>query len=297
MRLLMALFLLSGLAASDLPEPQPIVAGAKVVTLWPKGSPMLKELSGFDKPEVVHLSKGDAPRVLHIDNIHNPSIELHLAPADKANGMAVIVAAGGGNKTLWVGPEGVDVANWLNGLGVQQEAHHQPAVVFTTAHDRYAVAAFEIQAIDYLMKPFGRRRLLQALDRVRERLAASRPRPQPPAPPLEPGPQILRLARTVRGELIPLRLDAATRFEAAGDYVEAHVHGERLLLRMSLGELEQVLDGRRFWRVHRSHLVAADAVKAVREHEDERRLIVVLGDGTEIVASRAASRRLRELIA
>jgi len=185
----------------------------------------------------------------------------------------------------------------LNGLGVLQEAHHQPAVVFTTAHDRYAVAAFEVQAIDYLMKPFGRRRLLQALDRVRERLAASRPRPQAPAPPLEPGPQILRLARTVRGELIPLRLDAATRFEAAGDYVEAHVHGERLLLRMSLGELEQVLDGRRFWRVHRSHLVAADAVKAVREHEDERRLIVVLGDGTEIVASRAASRRLRELIA
>jgi len=185
----------------------------------------------------------------------------------------------------------------LNGLGVLQEAHHQPAVVFTTAHDRYAVAAFEVQAIDYLMKPFGRRRLLQALDRVRERLAASRPRPQAPAPPLEPGPQILRLARTVRGELIPLRLDAATRFEAAGDYVEAHVQGERLLLRMSLGELEQVLDGRRFWRVHRSHLVAADAVKSVREHEDERRLIVVLTDGTEIVASRAASRRLRELIA
>ena len=188
----------------------------------------------------------------------------------------------------------------LNGLGVLQEVHHQPAVVFTTAHDRYAVAAFEVQAIDYLMKPFGRRRLLQALDRVRERLIesrASRARPQAHAPPLEPGPQMLRLARTVRGELIPLRLDAATRFEAAGDYVEAHVQGERLLLRMSLGELEQVLDGRRFWRVHRSHLVAADAVKSVREHEDERRLIVVLGDGTEIVASRAASRRLRELIA
>jgi two-component system LytT family response regulator len=185
----------------------------------------------------------------------------------------------------------------LNGLGVLQEVHHQPAVVFTTAHDRYAVAAFEVQAIDYLMKPFGRRRLLQALERVRERLAASRPRPPAAAPPLEPGPQMLRLARTVRGELIPLRLDAATHFAAAGDYVEAHVQGERLLLRMSLGELEQVLDGRRFWRVHRSHLVAADAVRSVREHEDERRLIVVLGDGTQIVASRAASRRLRELIA
>src|SRR5258706_16159383 len=76
-------------APSDPPEPAPIVPGAKVLTLWPKGSPMLKELPGSDKPEVVYLSKGDAPRVLHIDNIHNPSIEVHLPPADKANGLAV----------------------------------------------------------------------------------------------------------------------------------------------------------------------------------------------------------------
>ncbi len=104
--------------ASDPPEPQPLVPGAKVLTLWPKGSPKLKELPGSDKPEVLYLSKGAEPRVLHVDNIHNPSIEVHLAPADKANGLAVVVVAGGGNKTLWVGPEGVDVANWLNGLGV-----------------------------------------------------------------------------------------------------------------------------------------------------------------------------------
>ena len=114
--LLLALFF--AVPAGDPPEPKPIVEGAKVVTLWPKGSPMLKELADWDKPEVVYLSKDTPPRVTHIDNIHNPSIEPHLAPADKANGMAVIVAAGGGNKTLWVGPEGVDVANWLNGLGV-----------------------------------------------------------------------------------------------------------------------------------------------------------------------------------
>jgi two-component system LytT family response regulator len=181
----------------------------------------------------------------------------------------------------------------LSGLGVLQEVHHQPAVVFTTAHDRYAVAAFEVQAIDYLLKPFGRRRLGQALERVRVRLLGARPR----APAREAVPRVLRLVRTVRGELIPLRLDAVTRFEAAGDYVEAHVRGEQLLLRMSLGELEEELDGSRFWRVHRSHLVAADAVKSVREHDDERRLVVVLTDGTEIVASRAASRRLRDLIA
>ena len=119
LRLLLAGWVLAASpVASDPPEPQPIVPGAKVVTLWPKGSPMLKEMAGSDKPEIVYLSKDAEPRVLHIDNIHNPSIELYLAPADKANGMAVIVAAGGGNKTLWVGPEGVDIARWLNGLGV-----------------------------------------------------------------------------------------------------------------------------------------------------------------------------------
>jgi acetyl esterase/lipase len=100
------------------PEPKPIVPGAKVVTLWPQGSPMLKEMTGSDQPEAVHFYKGSETRVLHIDNIHNPSIEVHPAPADKANGMAVVVAAGGGNKTLYVGPEGADVADWLNGLGV-----------------------------------------------------------------------------------------------------------------------------------------------------------------------------------
>ena len=104
--------------AADLPEPQPLVPGAKVLTLWPKGSPKLKEMPGSDKPEAIHLYKGSESRVLNLENIHNPSIEVHLAPADKANGLGVVVVAGGGNKTLYVGPEGVDVANWLNSLGV-----------------------------------------------------------------------------------------------------------------------------------------------------------------------------------
>jgi two-component system LytT family response regulator len=182
----------------------------------------------------------------------------------------------------------------LSGLGVLEEAHHRPAIVFTTAHDRYAVAAFEVQAIDYLLKPFGKRRLLDALERVRARLpAAGRPRAAPAAP---PPPQLLRLARTAQGKLMPVRLDLATRFVAAGDYVEAHVAGAQHLLRLSLGELEQQLEPERFWRIHRSHLGAVAAVAMVREHDDERRLVVVLRDGTEIVASRTASRRLRELI-
>ena len=106
------------IAESKLLEPKPILEGDKVVTLYPPGHPALKNLAGFDKPENFNMSKGANPHVLNITNIHNPSIELQLPPADKANGTAVIVAAGGGNTTLWVGPEGADIGKWLNGLGV-----------------------------------------------------------------------------------------------------------------------------------------------------------------------------------
>lgn len=99
-------------------EPQPLVAGAKVVTLWPAGSPMLKALAGWDKPEGFNMSRGNPGRVESVVNIHNPSIEVHLAPPGKAVGMAVIVAAGGGNTTCNVGPEGTAIADWLNSLGI-----------------------------------------------------------------------------------------------------------------------------------------------------------------------------------
>jgi acetyl esterase/lipase len=95
-----------------------LVSGAKVVTLWPKGSPVLRALAGSDKPEEFSLTKGKPERVQSVTNIHNPSIEVHLAPPEKANGMAVIVVPGGGNKQCVVGSEGTDIAEWLNGLGV-----------------------------------------------------------------------------------------------------------------------------------------------------------------------------------
>jgi hypothetical protein len=98
--------------------PQPLVPNAKVVTLWPAGSPMLKPLDGWDKPEVLNRNKTRPERVDSVTNIHNPSIEVHLAPPDKATGMAVIVAPGGGNTTCVAGTEGVDIADWLNGLGI-----------------------------------------------------------------------------------------------------------------------------------------------------------------------------------
>jgi endo-1,4-beta-xylanase len=99
-----------------LPQPPlPLAPGAKVIPLWKPGSPTLE--NNVYQKEAVNYYKTNAEYIQRVTNINNPSIELHLAPADKANGTAIIIAPGGGNKELWVGPEGVEVAQWLNSIG------------------------------------------------------------------------------------------------------------------------------------------------------------------------------------
>ena len=137
----LATLVLTTFAAAEAPaplEPQPLVPGAKVIPLWPPGSPALKALAGSDRPEDLTMSKGQPGRVQRVVNIHNPSIEVHLAPRDKANGMAVILAAGGGNKELNVGGEGLDVADWLNGLGVHAFVERYRLQPYASATDALA---------------------------------------------------------------------------------------------------------------------------------------------------------------
>jgi two-component system LytT family response regulator len=181
----------------------------------------------------------------------------------------------------------------LSGLGVLERIRHRPAVVFTTAFDRYAVAAFELEAIDYLVKPFGRTRFGAMLERVRRRLAAGGP-----APPAERahdalGRRPLTRLFARRGErVIPIPTEQVVRAEAEGDYVAVHAGGKPYLLAVSLADLEARLDPERFERVHRAHLVNLDHVREVRPF-DERRLVIRLADGSEVVASRTGSQRLR----
>jgi len=185
----------------------------------------------------------------------------------------------------------------LLGLKVLQVSRHRPAVIFTSAHDQYAVAAFELQALDYLLKPFGRERLLAALDRV--------PRESdeqlPPAPTKRLGiafsepSQMTRLFVKERGRIIPLRLDEVQRFEARDDYVAIHSNGRRFLVHVSMNDLEARLDPGLFLRVHRSHIVNLDYVSAMTSH-DSGRLEVQMQDGTRLFASRSRSQALRSIV-
>jgi two-component system LytT family response regulator len=183
----------------------------------------------------------------------------------------------------------------MSGLEVLERITYEPAVIFTTAYDRYAVAAFEVEAIDYLVKPFGRARFLAAVERLRR---IRRP---------ESGEPIAVRARNALGtaplarilvrdsdRLIPVFLKDVHRLEAQGEYVAVHTGSRRYMVRLPMSEFERLLDAERFVRIHRSHIVNLDYLRSMEPY-DGARLEVRMKDGTRIVASRARTRELKDL--
>lgn len=145
----------AGGAALTLLTPLPLTQGAQVVTLWPQGSPELRAVAGYDRPEVFSMSRGRSPRVEAVVNIHNPSIEVHLAPPDKANGLAIILAAGGGNTTLNVGGEGTAVADWLNSLGISAFIERYRLKPYGSATDALADTQRSVRIVRARAKEWG----------------------------------------------------------------------------------------------------------------------------------------------
>jgi two-component system LytT family response regulator len=180
----------------------------------------------------------------------------------------------------------------LSGLEVARRIKHPAEIVFTTAYDRFAVAAFEIGALDYLVKPFGRERLAAAVARVRARVgqtavgAGERARDS-----LAPG-SLARLFARHGDRIVPIAVTGIRRIQAQGDYAEVHAAEGVFLIHVTLAELAARLDPARFRQVHRSHIVSLDAVAHMRPYDD-RRLAITLHDGSVVVASRAASEELR----
>jgi two-component system LytT family response regulator len=182
----------------------------------------------------------------------------------------------------------------LSGLEVARRLAGSAEIVFTTAYDRYAVSAFELGALDYLVKPFGKERLHAALDRVRARLAAmpeSPPAPERVRAALAPEPLRWLFARS-GDRIVPIETASIRHVQARGDYAEVRSAAGDHLLHVPLSELVERLDPERFLQIHRSHVVNLGEVAELRKF-DERRLVVLLKDGARIVASRAASEALR----
>jgi len=157
------------------------------------------------------------------------------------------------------GMDGIDVARALG------RAAHPPVVIFVTAFDMFAVAAFDVEAVDYVMKPVAEQRLARAVERARERLAARGGEPAPArAAHLEEF-----WVSEARG-LVRLSAREVDRVSAERDYMRLHVGKRSWLINHSMARLEEELDPARFVRLHRSAIVRRDFVTGLRRDEGGR---------------------------
>jgi two-component system, LytTR family, response regulator len=183
----------------------------------------------------------------------------------------------------------------LSGLEVLKRLEYEPVIIFTSAHERHAIAAFELSALDYLLKPFGAARFQQALSRALSALGRGENRPTlaDVKSALAAAPVDRILIRDA-GRIFPVSVREIERIDADGDYVSVRACGKTYLVSLPLNEFEQRLDPAQFVRVHRSHVVNLDFVDAI-EPLDNSQLLVKMKDGVKIHASRTASKRLRDL--
>ena len=189
----------------------------------------------------------------------------------------------------------------LTGLQVLENTTHEPQIVFTTAYDDHAVTAFELEALDYILKPFGRERFRQMLMRVQRRLVEATEKSGPSLRERalnvregKPAEHLLRFfVRDRRGRVVRVRVEEVTRLLGADDYVEVHVNNASYLVKLTLNEFEERLDPKHFRRIHRSAIVNLDHV--VSCSPIDRRLRLKLSDGSEVIASRSGAQSLKDL--
>ena len=181
----------------------------------------------------------------------------------------------------------------LDGFEVLSLLDKSPAVVFVTAHDEYALRAFEVHALDYLLKPYSEERFRSVLQRVkgRERSAtvgalASSLRSKP----------LQRIV--VRGEDGTIDVVPAARIdyvEADDDAIVIVTAGRKLRKQQPIGEIGAELDPDRFVRIHRSYLLNIDRIEKIELYAKDSR-VAILRDGSRLPVSRAGYARLRELL-
>jgi two-component system LytT family response regulator len=167
--------------------------------------------------------------------------------------------------------------------------------VFVTAYDQFALRAFEVHAVDYLLKPFTPERLAAALDRVRQRtttqfdVAALRASARPAGAPVE------RVVIRDGAQVHVLPVESIDFVHAEDDYVAFHAAGKSYLKEQTLADLETQLDPRRFVRIHRSYLLNIERLARVELYAKDSRVAILTG-GATLPVSRAGYQRLQSLL-
>jgi two-component system, LytTR family, response regulator len=191
----------------------------------------------------------------------------------------------------------------IDGFEVLEAIEHErmPMVIFVTAYDQYAVKAFDVYALDYLLKPVDRERFEKAMKRVKsqlqrgitsdvnEKLTALLEEVRMRSGFLE------RMVIKTGGRVIFLRTEEIDWIEAEGNYVKLHVGKDAYLLREGIGTMEERLDTNRFMRIHRSTIVNIDQIQEMRPWFGGDSCVILRG-GAQLTLSRSYQRKLQELL-
>jgi len=184
----------------------------------------------------------------------------------------------------------------LTGFDVLELIGTDVPVIFVTAYDQYAMRAFDVHAVDYLLKPIGRERFDAAVERAKTRLGEKMPAPANLAAAARPPQQFLERLVVKDGTkvtLIPVgKLDYA---EAQDDYVALASQGKKHLKQQTIAGLEACLDPKSFVRIHRSYIVNLERVARIEPYAKESR-IAILSDGARLPVSKAGYARLKALL-
>jgi len=185
----------------------------------------------------------------------------------------------------------------LNGFEVLELAENPPVVIFATAYDQYAVKAFELHAVDYLLKPFSKERLDEALDHVAKRLKEKRFLPvEAIAADAGMKPPILERILVKDGSKVHvIPADKIDYIEAEDDYVAIKAEGKSHLKQQRMTELEKLLDPAKFVRVHRSSIINIERIARIELYAKDSRM-AILKDGTKILISRAGYDKLKKML-
>jgi two-component system, LytTR family, response regulator len=187
------------------------------------------------------------------------------------------------------GMDGFDIATELNSSKVAP----MPRIIFTTAHDRYALRAFDIHAVDYLLKPFTRERLSSAVERARNQILVNQDSTRNGGVGQNGKPYASRIVFKSRGRIVFLPVSDIRWIGAEENYVRICTQNETHLLRETMAHLEEKLDSDMFLRVHRSSIVNLQYVKEVRTETDGE-YAVVLVNGEKLTMSRSYRSRINE---
>lgn len=248
----------------------------RIRTLIVDDEPLARErlsslLSTETDIDVIGQSR-DGEEAAHAIQEHSPDLVFLDVQMPQMNGFEVIDA---------IGPE------------------RMPLVVFVTAYDQHALKAFQVRALDYLLKPFDRERFSEALQRARSQIERQETG--------DLGRRLLALVKDLRkdqprserlvvksgGRLFFLRTDEIDWIEAAGNYVRLHVGNTAHLLRETMNGLEGRLDPEKFFRVHRSRIVNMERIQELQPWLNGE-YAVVLRNGTRVTLSRGYREKLQE---